>query len=255
MRFLTRSVLFVLLFLSGASFAGKLSLTKQIIYLGQTPIKVITYKNSKPGNTYFHPHDNEKTALKAARLKVRRYGGKVITLSHGGRRLIRFLVAGQRYIVHPNRIFTSRGIRYSLRKCGPYSSTAYSAVRSFAKKLIKMLPKNIIIAVHNNTQHRYSSLSYRKGNKLAEDAKKLYANPKHDIDDFIYVTTISLYKALLPYKFNLVLQNRKTVVNDGSLSVYAVYHRIPHVNVEAEHGHLSRQLKMLAAVRAVSKGY
>ena len=242
----------ILASLSLYAFGANLTLKTKTLKLGRTSVKVLIYSSKKPGLTYFHPHEDESTALVAAKKTVQRYGGKVITLSHGGGgRLIRFYIRNQDYYIDPNRIFTKTGIRHTLRKYGRYSNAAFQAVQKFSKTLLTLFPTNILVTVHNNTRGHYSDLSYKKSGKLAKDAAKVYINPKIDIDDFIYVSTKRLFKRLLPYRFNLILQNSKTVTNDGSLSVYALYKNIPYVNVEAGYGHLTRQVSMLSAVHTV----
>lgn len=241
----------ILLTLSFSAFAAKLSLTTKDMKLGRTTVKVLIYSSPKPGLTYFHPHQDETTALVAGKRTVQHYGGEIITLAHGGGRLIRFYIGKQLYIVDPNRIFTNVGIQHTLRLYGQYSDKALEAVQKFSKQLTNLFSTKVIVTVHNNTGGHYSDQSYKKSGDLAKDAAKVYLNPKIDSEDFIYVTTEPIYKSLLPYKFNVILQNSKTVIDDGSLSVYSLYHNIPYVNVEAGYHHLKRQLAMLAAVHTV----
>jgi len=244
----------VLLSLSFSIFAGSLKRVTKDFKLGRTTVKVLIYSSKKPGLTYFHPHQDETTALVAGKKTVQRYGGKIITLAHGGGRLVRFYIGKQLYIVDPNRIFTKTGIRHTLKKYGRYSNAALRTVQKFSKGLEVMFSTKVIVTVHNNTGGHYSDLSYKKSGNLAKDASKVYINPKMDTEDFIYVTTKPIYEGLLPYKFNVILQNKKTVIDDGSLSVYALYHHTPYVNVEAGYDHLKRQLGMLAAVHKVIMG-
>ncbi|MCB1828361.1 MAG: hypothetical protein KDH94_08025, partial [Coxiellaceae bacterium] len=238
---------------SCAAQAASLTVSKTIVMLGQTPFAILTYASEEDGQIYYHPHADETTALEALKIIVKKNGGEVITLSNHKRRLITFKLDQKYYVFDPNRIYTSAGIHRTLRKYGPYSDTAFRAVKHFAKVITAMLPRKLIITAHNNTPHHYSSARYCSGHKLSRDASRVSRNLKLDPDDFIYVTTLGLYKKLKPYKFNLVLQSAKTVIDDGSLSVYALYRNIPYVNVEAGYGHLSKQLKMLNAVNKISK--
>lgn len=243
--------LFTLSLIATSAYPAKLILLKEKIMLGKTPITILNYTANQPGDTYFHPHNNETTALKAAKIMVKRYGGKIISLSYGNQRLIYFYLHKKNYVVDPNRIFTNKGIRSSLKKYGPYSTEAFQAVKNLSQHIINLLPGKSIIAIHNNKTKTYSELAYQKGHHLYRDAKKIFTNPDKSKRNFIYVTDNRLYEKLLPYKFNLVLQDKKRVINDGSLSVYAAYHKIPYVNVEAAYGDLNQQLAMLKAVHQV----
>jgi hypothetical protein len=49
-------------------------------------------------------------------------------------------------------------------------------------------------------------------------------------------------------RYHIVLQDNTNVTDDGSLSVFCARGGIDYVNVEAEHGHLVRQLKMMIFV-------
>ncbi len=244
---------FVLIMLLPAyCLAAELKANIKPIKLGDTTVKLITYSGKQPGLTYFHPHQDETTALKAAKMVIAQRGGKVVTIAHGGQRLITFYIGKDKYIVDPNRIFTDVGIKHTLRLYSHYSPAAFNTVNQFAKTIVGLLSKKFIVAVHNNTIGHYSALSYKRSHKLANDALKRYFDPKLNPNDFLYMTTMQLYKSLMPYKFNMILQDDKTVTNDGSFSVYAPEHNIPYINIEAEYGHLKQQLAMLSAVHTVA---
>ena len=119
---------------------------------------------------------------------------------------------------------------------------------SFAEELLRTYAldnASAVIALHNNTDQRYAATSYLSGAELAQDAAHVSLEAGVDPDDFFFVTQQGLFEALKAAKFNVVLQDNRTVTDDGSLSVYCGQQGIPYVNVEAEHGHLEAQVKML----------
>ena len=108
-----------------------------------------------------------------------------------------------------------------------------------------------VVALHNNTPERYGANSYAPGQEYAQDAAAVHLVPGSDLDDFFFVTEHGIYQALVELGFNVVLQNNAAVTDDGSLSVYCGQHRIPYVNVEAQHGHLRQQIDMLTSLFTV----
>jgi hypothetical protein len=68
--------------------------------------------------------------------------------------------------------------------------------------------------------------------------------------DFILTTDRPIFHYLKRRKFNVVLQHHDPV-DDGSLSVYAARKKIPYINIEALHGHLDEQIKMLEALKDI----
>ncbi|WP_332248015.1 hypothetical protein [Legionella tunisiensis] len=79
------------------------------VTLGNTKVKII--KQNGSGKTFIHLHENEKTALEAAKTFIKKKGGTLITLRHSGTRNIVFHLRRVRYEFDPNRIFTDRGIK------------------------------------------------------------------------------------------------------------------------------------------------
>ncbi len=222
----------------------------------------VTVRVTKSGSgpIYFAPHDNENISVQAALKHVRKPGGTVVQLQYGGERNVTFRHKYVPYSFDPNRMFSNDGIKKSLqRHSKTYSQGAHREVHEFAQYVIahlKMdeLRKFPIVALHNNTEGRYSIESYEPKGKYAAEAEKAYRNPKMDSDDFFFVTTMKLFQALKKRKFNVVLQNQKPT-DDGSLSVFAAERGVPYVNVEAQHdqkgGHLAVQSKMLEALHEI----
>lgn len=235
------SALFCILFINHAS-----ALSAQ---LGISSVTIATYGHSGRGYTYIHLHQNESTSLMAAKRIIAQNGGKIISLRYRGGRLISFRLHGRRYTFDPNRIFTKRGIRLTLQRYGTYSASAFHAVQQFSKQILHLLSKKLIIALHNNSK-RYSILLYKAGQRYAHDVSRIYINPNQNPSNFFFVTNARTFNYLRQKGFNVLLQHPHAT-NDGSLSVYAARHGIPYINVEAEHGHLHHQIKMLKALQGL----
>ena len=87
--------------------------------------------------------------------------------------------------------------------------------------------------------------SYLPGAVYEVDAETVYNGKWRDDDEFYFVTSARLYGLLTPTKFNVVLQNNAAMTDDGSLSVYCGQRGIEYVNVEAQHGHIKANRKMV----------
>jgi len=191
-------------------------------------------------------HDNENTAIKAYNNVTNRCPElSLIELNQTGERLIRYEFQGIDYSIDPNRIFSKIGILNSLKK---YNTTFPEEVvlgfSEFSNRLLLyVIPKSkgtYIIALHNNSENKFSINSYRNSN----EAKEIYINPSCDIDDFFYVINKLDFEYFKNKKYNVVLQNTN-IIDDGSLSVYCQKNNIPYINIEAQDGHLEIQKKMI----------
>jgi hypothetical protein len=214
--------------------------------LGDTTIDLSISVRS--GNyIYIHIHENERTALQAAKRYLSQHAGKLITLSHSGNRLIRFTLNGQRYQFDPNRIFTKHGLRKTLNaNSGHVTPEAIAVVSDFADKITDMLGSQSIVALHNNANETIKS--YLPGGKFARAAAKTAYFPKQNPHNFFLVTQSNRFESLKQQGYNVVLQNNSQVPDDGSLSVYAAKHGIPYTNVEAGYNALAAQIAMLNAL-------
>lgn len=219
--------------------------------LGDTQVTLNVYRSGIGKTTYFAPHSNETYGFEAAKAAVRAHGGRFFWLTHGGKRNITFVLSGKKYIVDPNRVFSDKGAKASLKALGNYSAAAQAAVRDFAEFVAKELfsSRGPIVGIHNNTDGNLSAQSYKNGDNKAE-AKVVYINPKLDLDDFFFVTKQRIFDLLKKKDFNVVLQN-PSVADDGSLSVRCQRNGLPYVNIEAQVGHSAVQKKMIEALVAL----
>jgi len=211
------------------------------IQLGKSMVFIKQYKHGR-GKSFVHLHQNETTALKAAKAVVRTKGGTLLTLVHPGTRNISFTLRGQYYEFDPNRIYTDVGIKKTLQEFSHYSPAAKIEVKKLANKIISLLPKGKVVAVHNN-KTSYSLKDYLPGNLLAKDVRAMSMRQKRYYRNFYLVTKKQDYYRLKRLKkYNIVWQAR-SVTDDGSLSV-CLRHR-KYINVEAGYDQLAQQIKML----------
>lgn len=208
------------------------------VMVGDEPVVVQHYKGK--GKTYIHVHNNEQTALKAAKTVIHKEGGSLITLVHSGGRNIVFHLHNQRYEFDPNRIYTDKGIKKTLAQFSYYTPEAHQEVKKLANKIKELLPQGKVIAVHNNSS--YSLKDYLPGHELAKDAKALHMSPDNYYRNFYLVTRLSDYLRLKLEGFNGILQ-KPSATDDGSLSIFLA--KSEYINVEAGYDQLYEQIKML----------
>lgn len=225
------------------------------LFLSSTPIfaKVINYpiklgNNTiniqkivcKKGKNFIHLHQNEKTALIAAKNYIKTHGGSLVTLQHSGTRNISFTMNHKHYEFDPNRIYTDSGIKKTLSEFGNYDNKSHQEVRKLAKKILSLLPKDNVIAVHNN--RNYSFKNYFPGHENAKDAKLLNAEKKGFYRNFFLVTKKHEHKRLARKRFNSILQSPRAE-DDGSLSI--LFKDKNYINIEAGYNQFKAQMKMI----------
>ena len=138
-----------LLLLSNAAFAKT---TNHSVMLGETKVTIQHIKYGE-GKEFVHVHQNENTALLAAKKYIKKYGGSIVTLKHHGTRNITFNMHNTRYEFDPNRIYTDIGIKNTLKNYGEYSLEAHQAVNklSHSYPAKRLLQYTIIMATHSTT--------------------------------------------------------------------------------------------------------
>ena len=202
--------------------------------------------------SFINLHDDENTSVEAGLDFLSRYGGTLLQLQHGGQRFFRFMLNGQSFAFDPNRIFTPAGVRATLQKQGLYREDAANEIKKVADSLLIQYvdDKKLVIALHNNSERGLSILSYKKGGFEAKNAARLYINRAMNPHDFILTTDVSFFNYIKRKKINVILQDQRPA-DDGSLSVYAAQKKIPYINIEALHGHLIEQIRMLDALKDI----
>jgi hypothetical protein len=232
--FMLQRVLFLFCILIQGAFAAQYP-----VKIGDSTV-IIKQQSNGCGKAFVHLHQNETTALKAARNVVNVHGGSVLTLVHSGGRNVVFHMRHKRYEFDPNRIFTDRGIKKTLKQHGLWSLAAHRAVKKLARKIISLLPQGKIIAVHNNST--WSLREYMPGHSEARNARAYNVNKGHFYRNFYVVTKQRDYVRLKQLNFNSVWQ-ADHAKDDGSLSVFLAKNR--YVNVEAGYNQLAAQVRML----------
>lgn len=225
-----------LLLISNVVFAKT---TNHSVMLGETKVTIKHIKYGE-GKAFVHVHQNENTALLAAKKYIKKYGGSIVTLEHRGTRNITFNMHNTRYEFDPNRIYTDNGIKSTLKAYGAYSLEAHQAVRAFAQKVTSLIPNQKVIAVHNN--NGYSLHDYLPGHSLEKDAELLNVSKDCFYRNFFLVTQKQEHYRLVEQNFNSILQ-ANTAVDDGSLSIRLNDRN--YINVEAGYDQLAEQFDMI----------
>ena len=124
--------------LSQAGKDAEIRTARRQLRLGETTVDVVI--SERPGSKllFCNLHDDENTAVEAGLIALRRFGGRLVELQHGGQRDITFRLDGETFAVDPNRIFTTEGARRTLAKLSRRTIEAERAVDRFAKDLLSI---------------------------------------------------------------------------------------------------------------------
>lgn len=217
--------------------------------LGEKTISFKVTQYGIGGNTCcINVHDDEATAVQAARLILEQKGGLLIRIENSAQRIISFPFKGVTYSFDPNRIFSSTGIKYTLKSNGKINPLAIAEVEKFASHILELIPDSAscVIALHNNTQGNYSIKSYQRGGNMQTDAIRVYADSWQDIDDIALTTDEKLFTKMSGFGYNSILQDNIKVTKDGSLSVYYGEQNRRYINIETEFGKTAQYKEMLS---------
>lgn len=223
------------------------------IILGDSMIRLVEHAVSmRPEIIFLNLHENEATSIDALKHFADSIPINYYYLEHGGERRVEYSNGRDHYSIDPNRIYTENGRKATLEDNNQLDEFGLKTSEDLAQHLIwKALKGDAIISVHNNTPDEYSILSYLPEGAEAANTGELFINEEADPDDFIYTTDSLVYAAAKRDCINVILQNEKTVVDDGSLSVYCGMKNILYVNVETEHDHLEEQIRLIGWAKTV----
>ena len=198
-------------------------------------------------------HDNENTAVQAARSILEQEGGILIKIENNAQRMISFPFKGSVYSFDPNRIFSVAGIKVTLKVKGKFNPLAIGEVEKFAAHLLQLIPDTVscVIALHNNTDGDYSVKSYERGGNRQRDAKEVYADKLQDADDIALTTDEMLFDKMSALGYNSILQDNINVNRDGSLSVYYGELNKRYINIETQFGKTNQYKEMLGKLVAI----
>lgn len=216
--------------------------------LSGTLINLVSFGEDSSDILLYNMHDNENTSALAGRILATQRGGSYYELMHNGKRNISFLFGEDSIHIDPNRIYTDTGIWQQLAKNNITDTLAHRMIEAWRDSLLTVLnihDRSLVIALHNNTDENYSFMSYMPGEEYADEAQAVFKGCFLDYDDFYFVTEYPILDLLCFGQYHVVMQANDTMTDDGSLSVYCGRLGIPYINVEAQHGHLIRQVNML----------
>jgi hypothetical protein len=251
-----RGYILCLCFFPGAWLSGQDTIP---LPLSGTEVNVLAFGKDLSSTLLYNMHDNENTSALAGRILSKKHGGSYFELMHTGKRNISFLFGEDSIHIDPNRIYTDTGIWLQLAKNKITDTLAYQMIANWRDSLLSILDiqgRSLVIALHNNTNQQYNFRSYMPGEEYADEAQAVFKGCVRDKDDFYFVTDYRILDRLCFGQYHVVMQANDMMTDDGSLSVYCGQLGIPYINVEAQHGHLFRQLRMLlfAYGQLVDKG-
>ena len=219
-------------------------------WLEKTAVKIELTQYGSDGHMalYVNLHENESTSIAAVKDYLANRNGHFVALKQNGTRNISFVYRGTRYQFDPNRMFTRDGRIASLRLLNKnYVSKTEEIVEEFSDKIISRVKNaKIVVALHNNTNGRPLTV---------KNYQNRYVNPKMDTDDFIITTEKAIFDRLKAKNINVAWETTATSIDDGSLAYFCSKKDIPYVNVEAQSGHKTQQLRMLNALTDIINGY
>lgn len=223
------------------------------IKLGNASFQLIqAYGNVNDSIIFVNVHEDEHTSIETVEEYSKSQPVHFIRIGHLKTRRLEFDIKSKAFSVDPNRIFTRKGRRKTLKDGGRFSFKASKEVKNFSLQLLDYITdKSVVVAMHNNTDVNYTIKSYLPGGDESPNTKEVYVNPEMDADDFIYTTVKVYFDKFKELGINVILQDNDKYVNDGSLSVYCGQNGINYINIEAQKGHFEEQLALIEATMSI----
>lgn len=220
------------------------------IQLGDSSIVVLQRYQTKQKNILFlNIHEDEHTSIEAIEAFSQTTALNFVYLKHNKSRRIFFNHKETTYSVDPNRIYTSKGRNATIEPVSRFKFKPKRIAKTLAKEIITLIKQyNIIVTMHNNTDVNYSIKSYLPGEDESQNTAQVFVSQNWDADDFVYTTEKVYFDYLKQADVNVILQDNTNYVNDGSLSVYCGKNKIKYLNIEAQKGHLTEQIKLVEIV-------
>ena len=214
----------------------------------------INHQYIKTDNTvlFLNIHEDEQTSIEAIRVFNKTNPVNFSFIEHNKTRRLFFNIKEKVYSFDPNRIFTAKGRRNTVEPKRFVGFKPRAVAKIISKQIISIVEKyDVIVTLHNNTDVNYSIKSYLPGKDESENTAEVYVNETWDADDFIYTTEKNYFSFLKKEGVNVILQKQSGYVNDGSLSIYCGQKNIKYINIEAQKGHLSEQIKLITIVNTM----
>jgi len=219
----------------------------ETLMLGTTPVDIELFESGKGGPCWLILHGSEPTATRSVRAVLQDSAGALYRIKNKLDRYLSYSCQNQPMCIDPNRIFTRQGQEKVLWQMNAVDSLCVTELDSFAQQFLNLLPDSCpILSVHSNTDGAYSIYSYR--HELRQAADSVYVAPKHDPDDFYFVTTHQAYVYFRSKGYSVILQNNPPKLDDGSLSVYMANRGRPLITIECQTGHVTEQIRMLREI-------
>ena len=195
------------------------------------------------GRRYLHIHGNENTAREVLNLNMKTHSGAAYLIENDDR-YVRILRAR----IDPNRLFSRIGAERSLRDQNPgMPSDRVGPVLEFldshrGKLVAHLRPRDgdLLFALHNNREY-----SVTEEVDQSDDTSLPQADHPRE---FFLCTDPRDFAILRKSPFNVVLQNRRPAMDDGSLSRLAAREGFRYVNLECAIGERQAQLDRVAWV-------
>ena len=202
-------------------------------------------QNEMSPNRYLWIHGDEQTAKMALEHHIKYNGGIAFFIQNETRE-----IPFKETIVDPNRIFSRTGAYHALRKFKPdwprgSLKRALDELDKERENFLNLLmpsENGLLISVHNNFR------GYNI-NKEKQNSQRISIKQNQNPRDFIICTNENDFQILASGPYNVVLQNKLPMKDDGSLSWEAVRRDIRYLNIETRLGYLTKQKKMLEFVQ------
>lgn len=220
------------------------------ITLGDSTIQLIKdFKAPDSKVLFFNMHEDEQTSIEVSKAFSQGHAINFAYLHHQQTRRVFYNVGKRQFSVDPNRIYTQKGRRKTIEPWRPFTFKANTTAAILANTILDLIkPFKTIVTMHNNTDVEYSIKSYLPRGGEAKNTADIHISEQWDPDDFIYTTSIDFFNHLKEADVNVILQDNVKFVNDGSLSVYCGINGIDYLNIEAQKGHFSEQLRLTEIV-------
>jgi hypothetical protein len=199
------------------------------------------HRNGHSKRRYLLIHGNEESARAVLLYHIRSHEGIAYEIETHTRNIP---VAGGS--VDPNRMFSRVGAEASLRRLNPdwtpdRIAAAMRVLDTGREKLVRAFlppPGGLTVALHNNAQ------GYSMEQEEPDSDAGSLREPENPHAFFI-CTSPDDFLILANSPYNVLLQNKKPKIDDGSLSRLAAARGVRYVNLEVALGHPDRQREML----------
>jgi hypothetical protein len=190
------------------------------------------------GRRYLHIHGNEDTARDVLNVHMRTNKGTAYLIDNHERNVV---VHGVK--IDPNRLFSRAGAEKSLRDQNAGISKQQTAevldyLDRHREDLVRHLEPehgDLLFALHNNREYSVTE-------ELSQSDETSVRQKDHH-REFFLCTDPRDFAILRRSPYNVVLQNRKPQVDDGSLSRLAARRGFRYVNLECAIGQREAQVE------------